>query len=705
MKDVEPNEAASAREVYPAHFDENKTHKLVRDFRADINALRGIAVAIVVLFHFKVTGFWGGFVGVDVFFVISGFLMTRIIVTGLERGSFKFGNFYGARAKRIVPALLFLCMVLILVAAVISSPAQFAMLCRSVLSSITFLSNIDYSARGGYFAASPESNWLLHTWSLSVEWQFYMIYPVLFYIIAKWKFFERHKFLILVAIAALSLLVNAAALVTHSDGILRILFYWIPSRAWEMIAGGLVALAPGKFTDRQRLWIGSLGLVLIAASVAVFDSAFVWPSAYALLPVVGTALVIWAQDANPVWAKVPGLQTLGRWSYSIYLWHWPTLVIIALLGWAETGLGILFGILVSIVLGALSYTLVETRLTNLLFRRGQGAGMRSLGLVIAPVLLVAGLSFASHGFERPRLHFQTQKTVDDVARTKAAKADWKFPKTCGDFHTTSTGLQLCRMGGGGPVKTFVIGDSHGQQIADGFADLPHGATVPAILFATRAGCAPLPGVDLEASITRCSRSTDEALKLAETGRFERVAIVSSWSGAFGKSHGARRRGRICTVENRFVCTASNDETVYLRQSEQAFDRLAARLAPVKSAGAQLVIFKGFPGGGGFGPGELYDRAFAEGLPTNVTFEREKAEEINDFGDALVDRFAHATGAHVVEPMKHMCDASTCPAMLDGEPLYYDPTHLRSRTLRLPMMSFLIEELAPWASAAPEAQKR
>src|ERR1039457_4022433 len=155
-------------------------------FRQDINGLRAYAVAAVLLYHFGVPGFGGGFVGVDVFFVISGFLMTGIILTKLEARNFSLPDFYLARARRIIPALAVFCLALLVFGWFWLTPYTYKALGRYAVASITFVSNFVYQRGAGYFAEPAHDNWLLHTWSLSVEWQFYLLYPLLLLAVARW---------------------------------------------------------------------------------------------------------------------------------------------------------------------------------------------------------------------------------------------------------------------------------------------------------------------------------------------------------------------------------------------------------------------------------------------------------------------------------------------------------------------------------------
>jgi peptidoglycan/LPS O-acetylase OafA/YrhL len=240
-------------------------------FRKSINALRALAVLSVVLFHFKVPGFEGGFAGVDVFFVISGFLMTGIIVNGVQQQNFFLLGFYASRARRIIPALLVLCVTLLVFGYLYLPLDDLRETIRTIKSSLLFSSNFSFAESGNYFAAPLHENWLLHTWSLSVEWQFYLLYPVLIMGLHKCFGADKTRFA-LVALALISLL--ASIVVTRVNPTFA--FYMLPARAWEMIAGGLVFLFPLRLSQRGGAICEGFGLA-IAVSVLGFSAADLWP--------------------------------------------------------------------------------------------------------------------------------------------------------------------------------------------------------------------------------------------------------------------------------------------------------------------------------------------------------------------------------------------------------------------------------------------
>ncbi|MCP4956626.1 MAG: acyltransferase [Photobacterium aquimaris] len=342
------------------------------NFRQDINGLRAIAVIAVVIFHFKSTLIPGGFAGVDVFFVISGFLMTSIIFRGIGNNNFSILSFYKARAIRIIPALLVLSSVTFLFCWFFLVPLKFEDLGRHVLSSISFLSNITYWKESGYFDTSSQTKWLLHTWSLSVEWQFYIIYPIVLVILS--KIFSLNlikKLLFVTTILGLGLSAYASYYWPSPA------YYLFPTRAWEMMAGGLVFLYPVKLNEPVKKYTNILGFVLIICSYVFMSKSDMWPGYLALIPVLGSALIISANKQDSLITNNKIMTNIGLWSYSIYLWHWPVVVIghyFNIEYWT------VIGIPLSILLGYMSYTFIEKN-------------RLSLKAILLPYIIIAGISY------------------------------------------------------------------------------------------------------------------------------------------------------------------------------------------------------------------------------------------------------------------------------------------------------------------------
>jgi len=321
-------------------------------FRTDINGLRAIAVIAVVLFHFNAAWLPGGFAGVDVFFVISGFLMTGIIFRGIEKNNFSLLKFYVARANRIIPALAALCLVLLVFGWFYLNSIDYKALGNHVASSLAFVSNIIYWQDSGYFAASSHEKWLLHTWSLSAEWQFYIIYPLVLVVMRKFMSIGAMKATVLVGtILGFIFCIFVTYKLPNSA------YYLLPARAWEMMIGGVAYLYPWTVPEQKKKPLEWLGLLLIVASYFFISKDSPWPGYLALFPVLGAFFILQAQRNDSVITNNVIFQKLGAWSYSIYLWHWP--LVVAIYYYSLDDVFIYLGLVLSVLLGFLSNKYIE----------------------------------------------------------------------------------------------------------------------------------------------------------------------------------------------------------------------------------------------------------------------------------------------------------------------------------------------------------
>ena len=321
-------------------------------FRNDINGLRAIAVIAVVLFHFNAGWLPGGFAGVDVFFVISGFLMTGIIFRGIEQNNFSILNFYIARANRIIPALAALCITVLVLGYFFITPIEYAALAKHVGNSMIFLSNIEYWRESGYFDTASHGKWLLHTWSLSVEWQFYIIYPMILVGMRKYMTLRTMKLTLLFSTILGFIFCIIATYKWPNPA-----YYLLPTRAWEMMIGGVAFIFPWSIQNKHKKIIEWLGLSMIVGTYLLISKETPWPGYIAIFPVLGAFLVIQSQRNDSMITSNLLFQKLGAWSYSIYLWHWP--LVVAIYYFSLTDTYIYSGILLSVLLGFLSNKYIE----------------------------------------------------------------------------------------------------------------------------------------------------------------------------------------------------------------------------------------------------------------------------------------------------------------------------------------------------------
>ncbi|GIC77986.1 hypothetical protein FMO003_28930 [Moritella sp. F3] len=277
--------------------------------------------------------------------------MTGIIFKGLNTDSLNIVDFYLCRANRIIPPLAVLCLILLLFGWFLLPPMDYVNLGKHVASSITFLSNITYYYESGYFDDSAYEKWLLHTWSLSVEWQFYIIYPVILLFLKQFFSLENLKRLLIVAT-----ILGFIFCVVATDKWPTFAYFSLSTRAWEMLLGGVAYFYPIKLQENQKKLLEIIGITLMLLSFTFTSKMTPWPGYVACVPVFGTYLILLSNRETSIFTNNRLFQTLGKWSYSIYLWHWPIAVYGA---YYQLDNWVPIGITLSVVFGAMSYYLIE----------------------------------------------------------------------------------------------------------------------------------------------------------------------------------------------------------------------------------------------------------------------------------------------------------------------------------------------------------
>ncbi|MCX2722744.1 acyltransferase family protein [Roseibium salinum] len=443
-------------------------------YRADIDGLRGIAVSAVILFHANFTLFRGGFVGVDIFFVISGFLITAISLREWELGRFGILRFFEKRARRILPALFLVTAVSVPFALTIPNPLQTKQFLESVLYVLSFSSNFHFWAQTGYFDTSAELKPLLHTWSLAVEEQYYILFPFLLLVLVRLRASLATLFLVVAFILSIGL-----AQILIDQGQKLTAFYLLPSRVWEILAGVLCALASRKgladrIVGKVAEILAGIGLVLVMVSIPVFNDNTVTPGPHALIPVVGTALILmFSRSGGRVYRILSNkpLVFIGLISFSAYLWHQP-LFAFARLSVDEPLSPAIMGALCLIVvpLSYLSWRFVEVPFRNRATVTLPGFIGTGLPLTAA-LVLVSVVGIRNYGY----IYYRYPEDVASTYETVLRSVNYDFDAAMydnGDCVFSSRSIKgkteerfadcVQRYG----PATIVIGDSHGMNISN-----------------------------------------------------------------------------------------------------------------------------------------------------------------------------------------------------------------------------------------------
>ncbi|MGB8922251.1 MAG: acyltransferase family protein [Pseudomonas sp.] len=608
-------------------------------FRKSINALRALAVLSVVLFHFKVPGFEGGFAGVDVFFVISGFLMTGIIFNGVQQQNFSLLGFYASRARRIIPALLTLCVALLIFGYLYLPMDDLRETIRTIKSSLLFSSNFSFARSGNYFATPLHENWLLHTWSLSVEWQFYLLYPVL--IMGLHKFFGSDKTrFALIALALISL--GASIVVTRLNPTFA--FYMLPTRAWEMIAGGLVFLFPLRLSPRGGAICEGLGLLAIFVSVLGFSEQDLWPGYLALVPVLGTMLVIHG-NTRSLFSTQPALQFAGSISYSVYLWHWPLVVLLYLCGLLNSWPHVIGAIVASFALGALSFYGVESKVKKGATATRTMIRFASLTVGVVAVSAVMSSLVKQHPDWRPAL----------VELGQPQYTSKLYPQEC---YPNAYSAADCKLGTG-EVSVILYGDSHAQSTAAAVQmENPQAA-----LSWSRGGCPTLAHFAMHDKTVenQCRGFNQEKLQRLKTD-YAGIPVVLFSRAALYADAGRENSYRISFPERQAPFAEAYTEEYVSTVCSIAENHPVYIVKPIPEM--PFSVYKGL---------NLNQRLFRQ--TTDISLPLQAYEKRNRIAIATIEEAASRCHATVIDPTPYLCPNGNCMGSRDGVPLYFDDNHL------------------------------
>lgn len=640
-------------------------------YRADIDGLRAIAVVSVVLFHAGFTVSSGGYVGVDIFFVISGYLITQLIARDLRAGEFSVWHFYERRIRRIFPALFAMLAVCTLACAFIFLPDDFRRFGRNSVATALFSSNIGFWLKTGYFEGETYDQPLIHTWSLAVEEQFYILFPL--FLISIWWLGVRNVRILLAGVAGISFLVTV--MVMQYDATAA--FYLTPFRAWELLLGSLLAL--GTFPRLARRWqcevATGVGLLMILAAVLRYSDVTSFPGVAALLPCIGAALVIHGgSGANCSVTRLISTRPfvgVGLISYSLYLWHWPLIVLVGYLAIDQ------LSSLQSAALVAASFTLafmswryierplrVPSRVTRPVPVLAGGA------LAIVAVAVTGSIIYLDNGW--PTRFSKDVNVLSSYALSANPEAD-----ECANVSLQLAANSPCTIGSSANARIFLWGDSHAGAMFGAMSELAaHGAST---VYGATPRCPPLLGVGTDRN---CIRGNDLRLRYALSHpEMKTVIIAARWSlyleGRAIELGPAERNGNLPQLQDRDGVQFDRFSIEARHAFETSLRRTVSRLL---QAGKKVVIVYPVPEVGYDVPSKAA-RLVAQGhalpgdtlssfsIPESLYRERQRIA----FG--ILDRLGRHVGLIRVYPTQVLCPQDRCVAIMDGKPLYFDSHHL------------------------------
>ena len=486
-------------------------------YRPDIDGLRAIAVLLVVWFHAFPEAIPGGFVGVDIFFVISGFLITGILVRELDQQRFSLLGFYMRRIRRIFPALIVVLAVTLVLGWLWMLPAAYAQLSADVFASAAFVSNIALLLQSGYFDIESGKKPLLHLWSLGIEEQFYLFWPLILMLATR----LRLRILAVASVIGIASFALNVALI-GSDPVAT--FYLPFTRAWELLAGAALACGWNQLrqTSAASNWRAAIGLLLIAAAAGVLDSKSAFPGWWAVLPVAGATLLL---SAPAAWGcrhllSSPAMVRIGLISYPLYLWHWPLLVFFGIIKFAPLTLlerALIVGL--SFALAWLTYRFVEIP-----FRFGRPSRLRIAGLCsgMALVALAGGVIVEGRGFD-----FRLPPEIRDMTEVRTDSSKWRFHQCLLDLGHEMSFADSCVDRNRRPL-ILIWGDSTAGALLPGLrkAQDTHDFGIAQL---TSSSCIPALNTDV-AGVPNCRAINDKVLALARELKPDVVLLHSTWGG-------------------------------------------------------------------------------------------------------------------------------------------------------------------------------
>jgi peptidoglycan/LPS O-acetylase OafA/YrhL len=474
-----------------------------------------MAVMLVVCFHAFPEAVPGGFIGVDIFFVISGFLITGIIVRELEQQRFSLLAFYGRRIRRIFPALITVLLAVLVLGWLWMLPSAYAQLSSDVFASAAFLSNIALLLQSGYFDVESGKKPLLHLWSLGIEEQFYLFWPLILMLVAR----TRLPFLAAAALIGLASFALNVALIGSEP----VATFYLPfTRAWELLAGAALACGWRHFdqTNAASNWRAAIGLLLVAAAAAVLNSNSPFPGWWAILPVAGGALLLSAPEAwgcRHLLASATFVR-IGLISYPLYLWHWPLLVFFGIIKFAPLTLldrGLVVGL--SFVLAWLTYRFVEIP-----FRFGRPSLPRIISLCSGMALVAAagGVIVEGHGFD-----FRLPPEIREMTDVRTDSSNWRVHECLLDLGHETSFADSCIDRNRRPL-VFVWGDSTAGALLPGLRKAQETNDFGIAQF-TSSSCLPALNTDV-AGVPNCRAINDKILSIAHDIQPEIVLLHSTW---------------------------------------------------------------------------------------------------------------------------------------------------------------------------------
>ena len=643
-------------------------------YRAEIDGLRALAVVPVILFHAGFELFSGGFVGVDVFFVISGYLITTILIEDIENKRFSIVNFYERRARRILPALFFVMLVCIPFAWMWMQPSQMKDFSQSLVAVSLFVSNILFWHKSGYFDAAAEEKPLLHTWSLAVEEQYYVLFPI--FLILAWRFGKNRVFWMIVVMAAISLILSEWGWRNKATAN----FYLAPTRAWELFAGSIAAFIVQKQGVQKNNPIALIGLASIVFSIFFYDETTPFPSVYALVPVLGVVLLVLYADKETTAARLlstKGFVGVGLISYSAYLWHQPLFAFARIRSFEHPSAFVMFGLSVfSLLLAYISWKYIETP-----FRVGKHLTKRMvLFSSLCGLALFLGIGLTGHfvNGKVTRLTMPANITYESLGSRISNEG---LPCTWSSNFDDSDAYDGCIFGDIASQENIVlVGDSHSEALSYVLNDWAV-LNQQRVVWLKLNGCKYLPNLvrGYQSPRVDCNANHEEMISLIK-GLDADVILILRWTHRMYPIDEIKLdmpfRNSFGDIENEsyreyFVYENGNFNT----SEESKMLLLENYVTSIASASRNLFLVHPVPETAI----NISDRNFrywaSNGeILSDIFINESDYESRNEFVLNLFDSLTAENIVHI-RPQNLFCEEAKCFLQRQGTPLYLDDDHL------------------------------
>lgn len=639
-------------------------------FRKDINGLRGVAILFVMLFHFQIFGFSGGFIGVDIFFVISGFLISNIIINKLQYNQFSLRSFFIHRIRRIVPALFSMLFVCLLLGWWWLAPADYKELGKEVAYASLFISNHLFVHDSGYFAVESSSKLLLHTWTLGVEWQFYLLFPLFLLLI--YRYWQRKVNFIILIITLSSFGLSTAGAYWRPE----MAFFLLPSRAWEFMLGSLLVLHQRQITHSHwQHFLSFLGIMLLLSCTVLFDESMSYPGFWALVPTLGTTLIILTPGSllSKIFTIKP-LQHLGNISYSLYLWHWPLYVAFGFYLNNELSHPFLLGIItLSLFLAWISYRFVETPFQQ---KQEYWSNKRLAYFVCFGFLLLypAGRWIQStHGVANAYRLSAAVLSYAKGAEDRPAETDRCLFGEKTDFLSVD---QFCHYPGD-PMKTkiFLWGDSHADAIRDVVKHLAQ-KQQRQLITATISSCPPLlRGAVSSRTPEQCLAGNKAILQQIKATHRPSVLLAARWSTYLigrNEKH-SKNNDMIWSPDPNNNKNSMNESRHIALFKKTVIDTICL----LRDSGAKVFVLEPIPEIGFGVPGALARKEMygtnQELRVSKISYQKRNQQILSILAEAKSQ-----CGVTLLSPQSLLCDKDYCQLEQKKHPLYFDDDHLSTR---------------------------